>query len=508
MADFTWPTELDDARKLLGVVGSFWAETYAGNELVESLLHAKAQHQQQAHLDLLDLLASVSRFKIPVFHKENWTLLTLKESELNSPNLPLFDGTYTFNGAISFDVPVALPLYAWPAPNDLVKAKVVLNQITDSSVTYVNGIDFFLQRSAIWFQTNPFTNPAVRVEDVFEAGLSVDRVAYLWVYRGEFDLGNIYKQFGYVLGLKLTESQRYKEAVNAIYDGLVEGTSARCVEELMSAICDVPLALETETVKYSFSDTQKLWIITDKNVYGFSPLAVPIVTVGTVVHAGEALTDVLRFFDFNAGQVPNELRALALNKGLLASGYTQELVFENKEVALVVTESVDDFTKVEFEISGWPGDVEKFWTDLHTNGIAAGKTLAQCLDSRTNQEGQPTALVLPTTINPLSFLVENVFRGNAFAIVVKPEAFGSEALGLHVAKALRKLIPPQTVCFLVVQLAYTGDIVTMETTGSETKPGYEEEVTVYLGNVIEETLDALTYIEEDVRIFQIGGYCQ
>lgn len=503
---YTWPTELDDARRLLGVVGSFWADTYAGNELVASLLHSKAQQQAQAQLDLVELLAAYSRHTVPVYHTENWSLLLLRESELNSPNLPVFDGTYLFDGQIRFDTPVESALFAWPAPAGLVHANVVCDQITRPNVTYARGVDFDLEPGVVRFRTNPFAHAAARPVQVFEGGAVVDRVLGLWVYAGQFDWDTVYRQFGYALGLKLASSRPARDVVNAVYDGLVEGTSARCLEDFMAAVCDVPLAKGAEVVKYVLSDGRRRWVLTDKNAYGFELGATVLVAPGDAVAAGDPLVDTLRVYEFNRGEVPDGLRALALGRGHVAAAYFRELVFENKTTPLVVTEDVDGYTKVEFEVGGWPTDVEAFWADVHAKGISSDDTVAMRLDTRTNKTGQPTALALPATVNPLGFLLENVYRGNAFAVVVKPEAFGPEAVGLHAARFLRKLVPPQTACFLVVEQA-VAESVAMTGPGTETAPGYEEDVDVFLGTEIAETIDPADYVEEDVRIFQVGGYC-
>lgn len=507
MPELPWPTELDDADRLLDVVGSFWADTYAGNKLVSDLLYAKAQKQKQAHLDLLELVASISRFTVPVYHNETWTPLTLLESELNAPNVPTFDGTYPFNGTINFDTPVAGALYAWPAPGGLVSAQVIVDRISSATATYTAGTDVFVQNGGVWFRENPFTSPLLSPVEVFEDGAIVDRSVTLWIYRGEFDQQHIYNQFGYVLGLKLESSEAYRNYVNAVYDGLVEGTSARCVEELMSAVCDVPLARETETVEHILTDTDQRWVVTDKNAYGFSLEANVIVAVGDVLSAGDPMTDALRFYDFGRGEVPDDLTALALGRGLLSGAFFRELTFENEAKTLVVEEDVDGYTRVEFEIHGWPSDVEKFWDDVHAAGVAADATLAMRLDTRTNKVGQPTAIALPTTVNPLEFLIANVLRGNAFAIVVRPEAFGPHAVGLHAARALRKLVPPQTLCLLVVRWEYSDDVVTMDGPGDEETAGFSEELDTFDADLVEESLLPADYVSEDVRFYQVEGYC-
>jgi hypothetical protein len=503
---FTWPTELDDATTLLQVVGSFWAETYAGNVLVASLLHAKAQQQAQAHLDLLELVAAISRFSVPVFHRENWTLLELRESELNQANVPKFDGTYQFDGTIRFDQPVTTDLFVWEAPERLESVSVILNQITDSTTTYVHGVDFLQQDGLLQFRTNPFTRDNVRIETVFDGSVPVDRIAYLWAYGGEFDWQTVYTQFGYVLGLRLRSSPNYRKALNAIFDSLTYGTSARTVEELFAAICDAPLCQQTEKVTDVIADHRKRWILTPQNVYAVNLNAEGLPAVGDTINTGDMLGDAVQFFDFNRGVTPTQLRALALGAGVLASGYYQELVFENKETPLIVEDDVDGYTKVSFEIGGWPLDIEKFWEDTHNAGVQMQDTLAMRLDQRENKATQPTAIALPATINPLRFLIENVLRGNAFAIVCRPRSFGPAALGLHVARYLRKIVPPQTLCLLVVQLDGSAETVTMAGSGTETQPGYTETVVTFTAQTTADTVGP-EYVTDELRVTRINGYC-
>lgn len=506
MSNFTWPTELDDARRLLTVVGSFWAETYASSDFVGSFLHAKAQSQVQAQLDLYELLASFSRFNLPVFHKENWSILLLRESELNSSNLPVWDGTYNFDSGLNFDTPVDSSLFIWPAPAGLANAQVITNQITQASLTFTRGVDFILQNDTVRFRSNPFSAAEAAPVQLFENGQPVDRVLYLWVYSGEYDWDTVYKQFGYVLDLKLKSSRTYKEVVNAVYDGLVEGTTSRCVEDFMSAVCDVALVKGTEVVKYILEDATGKWVITDKNAYGYASQATVTVAVGDTVVAGQTLTDTLTFHDFNRGQLPNDMRALALSSGTLSAAFFRELVFENKVVPLVVEEDVDGYTKVSFEIGGWTSDVSQFWDTAHQAGIQSGETLAMHLDTRSNKTGQPTVTALPSTVNPAKFLVENIYRGNTFWISVKPQAFGRDAVGMHAARYLRKLIPPQTLCLLFIEQQYS-EILEMTGAGSATQPGYEEDALIFLCSELTETIDPSDYVVEEVRMTQIGGYC-
>ena len=508
MPDFVWPKDLDDARRLLSLVGSFWGETYAGNDLVASLLHAKAQQQAQAQSDLYELTAAFSRFRVPIFHREEWSMLVLRESERNTSQLTKFDGTANFDGTVQFDTPYTSDTHTWLAPSGLVTCPVVSDKITGPTTTYVQDVDFSFEakNGIISFRDNPFQREDMPIAEVLDSGIIVDRTMTLWIYGGTYDWDTVYRQYGYVLGTVMQSSRPYKELVNAIYDGIIDGTNTRSLSSFMSAVCDVPLAKTTETITQIHRDAEGLWIVSDVNAYHYATQANAIVTVGQVVQEDDALVDALRFYDLNRGEVPSSVVSLALGQGTLSSAFLRELVFENKTVPLQIEENVDGYTKVSFEISGWPSDVEKFWDSVHSDGVAKDDTLAMRLDTRINKSGQPNARYLPATINPLKFLAENIYRGNAFMITVRPEAFGSQSLGLHAARFLRKLVPPQTAYFLLATFGFD-EKVTMDSPGSEAEPGYEEEIGFLLGNQIDENILPIDYSTENVRIYQINGYC-
>lgn len=505
---YTFPTELDDSQRLLAIVGSFWADTYQGNQLVESALHARAQLSAQAHANFLDLLASVSRFKVPVFHRQNWTAITLRESDLRQDNLAKFDGEFTFSSGLSFDVPPNTPFFVWALTDPPEDVRIICDSIIRQTVAYVAGLDFFLRDGQLWLRANPFDNPLVIPTEVFTDDVVTDRECILWLYRGDWDWDSIFEQFGYAIDVRLKSSVRYRELVNAIYDGFTEGTGGRCVEEAMQAICDVPLAAGTETVEHIIKDRRHLWVITDTGAYRYGLNATPIVAVGDQVSAGQPLVDALQFFELNRGQRSEMLRALAISSnGLLATGYHHDLVFENKLVPLVV-DSSGEYTRISFEIGGMPFDVEKFWDDVHAAGVAAGQTLAMLMAGKPAdpQYAQVGALSLPATINPLQFLTTNVLRNNLYVILVKPTGFGPDALGLTNARHLRKLIPPHTAAIILAELAVPADQVIMDGPGSETAPGYEERVTSFQGSAIAEAIGP-DMVRERVKIVVIGGQC-
>tara|TARA_Y100001938_G_C8100590_1_gene441392 strand:- start:616 stop:2877 length:2262 start_codon:yes stop_codon:yes gene_type:complete len=121
------------------------------------------------------------------------------------------------------------------------------------------------------------------------------------------------------------------------------------------------------------------------------------------------------------------------------------------------------YTKITFDVGGFPADVEKFFNEIHSRGVTNDKTLAHLLDTRTNKVGEPSADNLPTTINPLEFLAENVLRGNAFVVRLVASAFGPGHAGLEHIQFLRKIIPPHTAMLLLIELQGLKDSVSMVT---------------------------------------------
>jgi hypothetical protein len=518
MADFTYPTtDFDRRDELMTTVGSFWSNVFDQREFVEDIVQAKGELENQTLVQLQELFDAVSRFKIPVFHLERLHFLTFLESDRNrgkAAALRYDESTgevYSDLTSNRYDQPLPFAQSAWDLPAGFHDAFVISNRITDSSLTWTKGVDFQIVDGSIIFQENPFDNELVAKREIFEGDQVVDREMGLWAFRAKFDTEYLFEQFGYVLQLSADSSQRYKDLINASFDALVEGTTARAVEQAFEAFTGVDLVKEEEeTVELIRPEIGRILIVTDKHVYQYRDTANVIVSVGQKVLQGDPLVDALAFFDFNRGQcpTPDEVPGLVFGRGYLIPGFFGDLVFENKETDLIVETDENGFTKVSWELGGFPGDVEKFFDELHERGLEDGQTLAQLLDTRTNKVGEPGPSNLPVTINPLQFLCENVLRNNAYLVRLRSSGFGLDAVGLNSAKLLRKLHPPQTAILIVAELAFVDDPITMDGPGTDTAPGYEEAVGTFAGMEFGEAIDPTTMISECVRIKQMAGRCQ
>ena len=483
----------DTPSNLLGALGTFWSSVYAHRDQVESFVAAKSLIESQTQLDTMELIASISRFTVPIFHRDNWYSLTLRQSERNDAQTSLlrYDAAgLMHNDAKKYDLPDRATAHAFPAPPDLADVRMIFNRFTSPSLSWTSGSDFVLDGTALVLRINPFEDTRVAKRPVYQDGEIVDYECVLWLFRGDFDYQTVYRQFGYILGARMKSSSGYRDLMNAVFDAIVGGTTRKQVVAAFSAITGVPVVREQEeTVEDIALDHTYRLIITDKSVYRFHPDALPTVAVGDVVHAGDTLVDALQFFEFNRGITPDELKGLAIGRGLLASCFLGDLVFSNKEVPLeVITDDPSGFTKLQFSLGGIPTDVAKFFDELHQRGVAAATsvdacydgpvvrhrdddggpvdlrlgTLAHFLDRRPVKEGEPAAGNLPATINPLQFLVANVLRNNAFVVRIRASQVGPEGLGLHNVRLLRKITPPHTAMIVVVELTATPESVTVD----------------------------------------------
>lgn len=503
MPNYVFPdTVYDQPVNLLAVLGSWWANTYTSSDQVAAIVQGKAQVENQSLLDLMDLLASLSRFSVPIYHIDTWFPLYLRASQRNDAQTSLlrYNATANYDAGERYDVPQNRPWHAFPRPAKMMTAPLLLNRFVGPTMTQNEGIDYMLVDNAIIFRNNPFDDPRVATRTVYVDGVATDTEALVWVFRGEFDWDTIYRQFAYVIGLRLQSSAGYRKLMNAVYDAMVGGTTQADIMQAMSAMTGVPLVQEAvETIKDITADTQNLLIITDLSVYKFGLAATPVVTVGQKVYRGQAMTDALRIYELNRGVVPEGLTSLAVGSGFLSTCFYADLVFEDKDVPLVVdTNHPSGYTRVSWGLGGFPLDVDQFFDDLHARGVAEAErpvdpcenltntirhpvndcdevesvgrrgTLAHLLDLRTTSVGEPTQTQLPRTINPLRFLVENILRNNAFIVRVKAASAGADGVGLYNVRMLRKIIPPGTAMILIVDLTAVTDSVTVDNIAEQT----------------------------------------
>ena len=491
MANYKYPqSDLDRARVLLSVLGSFWSRTYTAKDQVQSYTLATAESVTQAHRNLLETIAALSRYDVPLFHTEYWLPITLKKSEMNAGAVGVarFDsGNLAFSaGRAQFDQPSNQPYFAFPKLVNLTGVAQIFNKLVFPTAALTDKTDYVIdsERSALVFAENPFNNPSFLRRPIYSGNQIVDEEIVVWGFLGKFDYQYVFKQFAYALGMRLDTSQGYKDLMNAVTTGLISGgATAAALDLAFSAITGVAVAASDETVDVVQLDSNGLFIATDKNVYRFVQTAVPVVAVGDKLTAGDRIVDAINIVELSAGTVPAYIPAIALDAGFLSACFYGDLVFENKEVPLEIDPAhPSGYTYVKFGLGGFPGDVTRFFDDVHARGVEKAiappetcpprrnrHTLAQILDKRAQPEyvadpqiypvDEPAASNLPVTINPLQFVVANILRNNVFLIQIKSAALGQNRLGLYNIRHLRQLLPPHTAMIVLYELGGMRDAI-------------------------------------------------
>lgn len=487
----TYPVDnFDQGKTLLEQLGSFWVNIFEDADRLQALTAADAQIWAQSHLNLLEAAAAVSRFTIPVFHTENWFLWTVRLSDKTSQASRCGIDQGIYGAADGFEQTYGgennTPTTELPAPPGLCDAAFTIqNMVVYPSRIWVNGVDYLYDevRNVLRFRDNPFLDPLIPKRDIVNnLGQKVDEEIAMWIYKGSFDLEYVYKQFGYVLGLKLKSSDGYKQLLNSLWDMYLEGMTIEHLNLFLSALSGAPLSLDSEeTVEVIRREVDSTVIVTTSRVYRASNSAGILVSVGDTIYAGTPLTDAISVTELSSHNPDySKLPYLSLSNNLLGGSYRGDLVFKNHDVELeYLGRDADNRAMVKFETSGFPGDVALFWDFVHStgknpNGPTGGKTLANLLDVRTNKVGEPIKQSLPSLINPLQFVVENLLRNNLFVISIKLGSFLKGAPGDLMLTHLRDVIPANTTFIAMVTLPDLSDSVDLTFEGSYDEAGVSE----------------------------------
>lgn len=496
---YTYPNDVyDKPGNLLAVLGSWWADQYAGKEQVSAIVSAVAGTQQQSSQDMLELLDSMSRRTVPIYHTDNWYELRLSQVDqtaVTAANVLQYDDGVQYDAGYTYDSRAVKPYFSHTLPAGLREVPVLLNQFVAPDLLWTPQLDYSVTPTTIIFYADPFTDPRVRKQPVYKGGVLVDYVAVLWVYRGQWDWDTIYQQFGYVLKLRMQSSRGYRDILNATYDAMLTGGAGTDLLQMLSVMTGIPLTkYDNEQVLEITQDAGGQLIVTDKAVYRLPLIATASVVVGDIVAKQTSLATAMQVYELNRPLDISAIPAIAIGSGFLASCMYGDLLFPNKDVPLeVVTDDPSGFTRLQWPLGGFPLDVAKFFDDLHDRGVLAATTdidtcgdsellerlgelteygsigvsryvrkatLAHLLDTRDVAIDEPTAAALPTTINPCQFLVDNIFNKNTTIIVLRTADFSESGTGLQNLRLLRRILPPQTAVLIMLELDVPTDTVT------------------------------------------------
>ena len=79
-------------------------------------------------------------------------------------------------------------------------------------------------------------------------------------------------------------------------------------------------------------------------------------------------------------------------------------------------------------------------------------TLAQLLDKREVEYGEPSSDDLPSTINPLKFLFSNLFKNNGVLVKIKQSGITTDNFYLKLLAELQYVVPPEQSVLLYIEM--------------------------------------------------------
>jgi hypothetical protein len=416
---FEYPkTYLDRAEDVRALAGGYWIEVYEGKDQVEDLVDARNTLWQASLSTWQEAEKSKSRFAISPFKIKTWSYFPIFKSKGISVE-GVFGGGATYGGqGLAYGQTAGA---SWSLTGGLASVSQIYNRISNPSASLYEGIDFSIDPVAnrLVFNTNPFSDSRFATKDVIDASGNSDTELALWLYSAKFDLKSIQQIYGLPIGVDGASSEDYKQLINNVYDCLILGMSAGRLANILGHSLQAPVAKTNEIIE-RIHDSDRKVVITDKNVYFLTPKSSASVSVGDSVIAGTSLSTGLRIQELRSGSDISGINAITLGKGLISNQFAHDLTFTNNTVPTKVT-TRDDLTELSFEVGGHPFDVDHFWEVVHRNGEAQGRTIAQGLDSRVVKVGEPTAESLPTSINPLRFLIDEIIPGGITLVTIRAE---------------------------------------------------------------------------------------
>lgn len=512
----TYPTsDLDRRELLLDAMGGHWSGVWRGDGLPDSISFALGQAFLAAHDRLNEAVQSLSPATTPVWHRRRLAFLTFRLSQLNSQPLRYGEGG-VYGGAPplpthKYGTAAQQQDYRLPLPEGLQSIGFLSNRLTQASLLYTPGVDFLVEaeQSELRLRENPFDSELVSKRPVFLDGEQVDEEIGLWAINPLYDEETPYWHFGGQFGWRPRNSVGYRDLLAAFWKSLATGFCMQSLQQMLEAMVgDAFSRMDGEIVERIATDNERLVILTDQSCYRVSPESMTLVAVGDTLAEGTPLSDTLQVFELGGGVLPpdTEITALSLDKQLLHPSLG-ELSFRNADVALSVEPDENGIVKVTWELEGFPTAVDAFWDEVHARGLSGGTTLARYLDRRgPDAQTEPEAAMLPATINPLQFLIDNLLR--CHLTLVKIRTARSLGMGLSGGRLLRRFSNPWSLVWFVLELEAQTAPATMNTLSDGAFGG----AAVAAGQAhqpptLETSIDLNSWVTQSASIRTIGGRC-
>jgi hypothetical protein len=444
---------LDRPASLVARTGSFWSDIFGDIDFLQALASADAVLQEQTEITARETLNSLSRKTAPLFRQRLWQKLTLRSSQRDdftvAPNR--YDGSSEYPAPFNFGSSHPGKFVRYPAPTSLVRAAAAFDRINSPTHVWTSGVDFRVVRLSSTQSVLEFSSDPLRLANTVTRSTPEGEELDIWLHRADYDRGDLYSLFGYVVDIYGASTPSVKGAINAVYDSLVQGASVDGLKRMLAAACGLPLVnSDGEVVREIVDHPLRRQVITSRYVYDFVADASISVQIGDVLHRGQSMSSALSVLSTTTGYASvSSLPGLVLDQSFLAVPIRSGLLFKN-EIDDVDTSVDGGIARCRFPVYGDPADVGIFWAAVTAAENAGSFSIANLLRTVPGS-GQPDPSQVATLVNPMMFVVDSFLAG-AMVVAQVDLSSGISGAGVAALSSVRRLMPPHAPLVLMTSI--------------------------------------------------------
>jgi len=252
-------------------LSDLWNRFFKEKTTLEAMYKGTEILAGQAYLDLVGNILCLSQREVPVFRKEFFKLLTVREDLVTVRDDGNWELEITDSGVKSFEY--------------------MYNKIFDPTVVLENNIHFYVSNDltdAVVFYTNPFdwdglgnTVPGVASRSVTvvddDGDTTTERELAFWIPDAQIDNYDMYLNFGHLVGRFEPSSEAYRSLIQGITQYFVLGPTQEHLLSAMNVIVGLSVIRDDEEVLQSVDESgeEENLVVTDRASYSF-PKIVPI----------------------------------------------------------------------------------------------------------------------------------------------------------------------------------------------------------------------------------------
>lgn len=251
-------TEQGSTNFILGL-SDLWVRMFKDRPTLEAMYAGMEIVVGQAYLDLLSNVLNISVRETPLFRKEFFHLLTVREDLV----------TYRpASGAYEFEITDA----------NLHSFQYLYNKIFAPTTILENGIDFDIEneeKDFVVFKQNPFDwdgsglpvpGVAYRSLDVVVNGVTTRvRELAFWVPDAQFDRYDLYLNYGYLLNHFAPSSEAYRALLRGIMQYFVLGPTEQHLLSALNLILGLPVVRNDGEILQSVDTTDPAYRVVKTN---------------------------------------------------------------------------------------------------------------------------------------------------------------------------------------------------------------------------------------------------